>query len=105
MPLPTKTHPLAPPAPPPPLMHSNATLPSYLSSLAATHRFTSLSRIFCASASPSPRLKPPDDGNRTAQYSMANATSAILAESPIRCVMHVALDASPVGAPCLVGHG
>src|SRR5258708_1774600 len=69
--------------------------PSYLSSLAATHRFVSLSRIFCPSASPSPHLKPPGDANRTAQYSTADATSARLVDSPISCVMHVALDTSP----------
>src|SRR5260221_7869979 len=60
--------------------------------LAATHRFAC---IFCPSASPSPCLKPPGDANWTAQYSTAGATSARLINSPLSCVMPIALDTSP----------
>jgi len=73
----------------------NATPPSYLSSLTATHRFTSIHHIFHFSASLSPHPKPPDDANQTTQDSTADATSARLAYLPVNHVTHVALDNSP----------
>jgi len=64
-------------------LHSNATPPSYLLSLAAAHHFTSLSRIFCTLASPLLCLKPPDDTNQTAQNLTADATSVCLVGLPV----------------------
>jgi len=77
----------------------NTTPPSLLSSLAAAHRFSSISRIFSTSALPSPRLKPPDDTSWTTQNSMADATRARLVESPVSSDTHVACDTSPFGEP------
>jgi len=77
----------------------NATPPSYLSSLTATHRFTSIRRIFHFSASLSPHPKPQDDANQTTQDSTADATSARLAHPPVNHVTHVALDNSPADLP------
>ena len=64
----------------PALHHANETcFPIYLSIVLGHH--PSFYIIFCSSPSPSLRLRPPDNSNRTAPHSMADATSACLANS------------------------
>jgi len=77
----------------------NAMPPSLLSSLAAAHRFSSISRIFSTSALPLPRLKPPDDTSWTTQNSTADATRARLIELPVSSDTHVACDTLLFGEP------
>jgi len=77
----------------------NAMPPSLLLSLAATHRFSSISHIFSTSALPSPRLKPPDDTSRTTQNSTADATRVRLIESPVSSDTHVTCNTLPFREP------